>query len=500
MLHTRLLELLRRLAAPELSGFDKFLESPFFNANEKVLNLYRYLLVFAPGFEHPKLNTDAAFAQIWGADKPFDKAALNRLSSQLFKLAEQYLAFSALAEDENRRMLYLLRRYETLELDDHFSSAYRRMEQKLEAARGNFIRFDLLLESELIRADWLNRTDDRTGEANLQLLNDRLDWLFIALKIKFLNEMLSRGAVSKTGYRLSWKDEVLQALEASPHYLGDPAVALQYRILQVLLQPGDTPSFDALHGFLQQHNAGIPATDLRDGYACLENAAKLVFPLQTYYSRLLELYREQLAAGVLYRDGQLHHAVFRNVVNVALNLNEFEWSAQFIAQHREKITPEGYRAAAYLQNMALLHFHRGDFHQAQQVLSQSNPEDVYYKLMDRSLLARIYFELRESEVLDNFLNAFSKFVFDQQKKIAAPKVRSYRAFINNLRQLHNLIHAHPSLFQDWLGHAPARHAEDRALIERLHDDIASEPVFYGQKWLLEKIEALKGKGKATYRA
>jgi hypothetical protein len=492
MLHTRLLELLRRLSASELSGFDKFLESPFFNTNEKVTALYRYLLFFAPQFEHTELNAAAAFAQVWGVEKPFDRATVNRLSSQLFKLAEQYLAFSALAEDENRRALYLLRRYEKLELNDHFSAAYRRMEQILEAARGNFTRFALLLESELIRAEWLNRNDDRTGEANLQQLNDRLDLLFIASKIKFLNEMLSRGAVSKTGYRLSWKDEVLQALRASPQYLDDPAVALQYRILQVLLQPGDMEQFDALHHFLQHHAAGIPAADLRDGYACLENAAKLVFPVQTYYNRLFELYREQLAGGILYRDGQLHHAIFRNVVIIALNLNEYEWSARFIDEHRERIFPESYRAATYLQNMALLHFYRGDFRKAQHYLSQSNPEDVYYKLADRYLLARIYFELRESEVLDNFLNAFAKFVFDQQKKIAAPKVRSYRAFINNLRQLHNLIHAHPSLHRDWSGRVPARHEEDRALIDRLYNDIAAEPVFYGQKWLLEKIEALKG--------
>lgn len=490
MLHSRLLELLRRMPAPELSGFDKFLASPFFNNNEKAPALYRYLLFFAPEFKHPELNASTAFSQVWGPEKPFDKAALNRLSSQLFKLAEQYLACSELEKDESRRTLYLLRRYDELELDDHLGAAFRRMEQILEEARGNFRRFALLLESEMIRADFLNRSDDRTGEANLQQLNDSLDLFFVATKIKFLNAMLSRGAVSKTGYRLSWKDEVLQALEATPHLLEDPAVELQYCIMQVLSHPGDTAHFNALHSFLQLHGSGIPHADLRDGYACLQNAAKLVFPVQTYYVRLFELYREQLDNGILYRDGQLHHAVFRNVVNAALNVNEHKWSARFIETHRERISPEGYRAATYLQNMALLHFHRGDFRKAQAFLLQSNPDDVYYKLADRSLLARIYFELRESEALDNFLNAFAKFVFDQQKKIAAPKVRSYRAFINNLRALHNLIHAVPSLYDDWRKRRPARHASDREAVSSLVAEMAAAPVFYGQKWLLEKAAEL----------
>ncbi len=486
MMHVRLLELLRRLTPKELADFDAFLISPFFNRSEKALLLFRHLVQYAPDFAPSQLDGGQAFAAVWGGDKSFDKAALNRLSSQLFKLAEQYLAHAALSSDPIRARLYLMRRYERMELEPHLLATHNRLDELWQQPGSMLDQMAGRLEAELIIADWLHRSDDRTGASNLQKLNDSLDQFFMAYKLRFLNAMLSRGAVSKTDYRLSWKEALLEALEQSPKWRSDPAVELQYRIMHVLLHPGDAGLYAALHEFTRASREVLFVTDLRDAYACLQNAAKLVYALQDYYARLFELYQEQLDAGILYENGQLHHGVFRNVVNTALNVHQREWAARFIASHKERIMPEAYRDAAYLQNMALWHFHGGDFHKAQDCLLRSNPKDVYYKLADRSLLARIYFELRESEVLDNFLNTFAKFVFDQQKKIAASKVQSYRAFINALRQLHNLIHAMPDMYEDWSKRRPVRSAESRTQLSKLTGQISAAPVFYGQKWLLEK--------------
>ncbi len=489
-MHTRLLELLRRLSPAELAAFETFLASPFFNRNEKAPAMFRYLSRFAPGFEDAELHAEGAFAEVWGHDKPFDKAALNRLNSQLFKLAEQFIAHSAMETDAIRRNLYLMRRYEELGLESHLHATWQRLESLWSQPADSMGRLAGRLEAELILADWLNRSDDRTGEANLQNLNDSLDLFFFAFKLKFLNAMLSRGAVSKTDYRFSWKEAIQQAMEQDPQWRQDPLVELQFRIMQVLEHPGAMVSFDALHRFLSEQLASLPAADLRDGYLCLQNAAKLVFPVGVYYGKLFDLYREQLDAGILYENGRLHHGVFRNVVNTALNVNERDWSARFISGHRRRISPDAYAEAAYLQNMAMWYFHQGDYRKAQEYLMLSNPVDVYYKLADRSLLARIYFELRESEALDNLLNAFAKFVFDQQRKIAAPKVRSYRTFINGLRQLHNLIQTAPSMYMQWSRHKPARSASDRESVARLAAEMVALPVFYGQKWLLEKMKEL----------
>lgn len=489
-MHIRLLELLRQLTARELAELTAFVESPFFNRSEKAVALFRYLMAFAPDFDPGKLQQEAAFTVVWGAGKPFDKAAINRAGSQLFKLAEQFLAHSSLSDDTVRQDLYLLKKYEQLGLEGHLAATVQRLRFSAEHEKTSLNRLAGQLEAELILADQQHRNDDRTGEANLQALNDSLDLYFVTFKLKLLNAMLSRGAVSKTDYRLSWKQAVLDALQQSPKWRKNPGTELQYLMLQVLEQPGSQGAFSDLQTFLLEQRTHLPPAELRDGFACLQNAAKLVWPVQEYYLRLFDLYKEQYEAGILYENGRLHHAIFRNVVNAALLSGQAEWAMPFIHAHRRRILPEAYSDAAYFQNLALLHFHQKQFGKAQDCIRQSRPVDVYYKLADRSLLARIYYEMRESEALDNLLNAFSKFVFDQQKKIAAPKVRSYRLFINSLRQWHQLLHSDPALHRIWLRHQRATRPEQMELIGNYLREITASPVFYGQKWLMEKAAEL----------
>lgn len=489
-MHIRLLELLRRLPAGDLANLSLFIQSPFFNRSEKVAALFQYLMAYAPDFDADKLRPEDASAAIWGAGKPFDKAALNRLGSQLFKLAEQFLAHSALSDDPHRQALYQLKQYDHLALESHLSAVVQRLQSPEQPGEASLNWLSVQLEMELILADQQHRNDDRTGSANLQALNDSLDLYFATFKLKLLNAMLSRGAVSKTNYRMSWKEAVLEALQQSPEWRSNPLTELQYLMMQVLEQPGSKPAFTALHEWLLQQRQALPATDLRDGFACLQNAAKRVWPVQEYYLQLFDLYKDQYEAGILYENGKLHHAIFRNVVNAALLCGHSDWAAQFIQDQRRRILPEAYNDAAYFQNLALLYFHQGQFGKAQDSLRQSRPVDVYYKLADRSLLARIYYELRESEALDNLLNSFSKFVFDQQKKIAAPKISSYRLFINSLRQWHQLLHSNPALYQNWLRHHPAATAEQAQAIGVFLDEVAASPVFYGQKWLMEKADEL----------
>lgn len=489
-MHVRLLELMRRLTAGELAELSLFIQSPFFNRSEKTAALFQYLMLYAPHFEAAQLRAEGAFAAVWGAGKPFDKAALNRLGSQLFKLAEQFLAHAALSEDSQRQALYLMQQYDQLELESCLSAVLQRLQSPELQGEASLNRLALQLETELMLADRQHRNDDRTGEANLQALNDSLDLYFVTFKLKLLNAMLSRGAVSKTDFRMAWKEAVLEALQQSPEWRTNPLTELQYLMLQVLEQPGDVPAYNALHEFLLGQRQALPASDLRDGFACLQNAAKRVWPVQEYYLRLFDLYRDQYEGGILHENGKLHHAIFRNIVNSALLTGQTDWAAQFIQNQRHCISPEAYRDAAYYQNSALLYFHQKQFDKALDSLRQSKPADVYYKLADRSLLARIYYEQRESEALDNLLNTFSKFVFDQQKKIAAPKVKSYRLFINSLRQWHQLLHAQPALYRKWLRHQAVSDANEKKAVQAFLDETAVAPVFYGQKWLMEKAEEM----------
>ena len=146
--------------------------------------------------------------------------------------------------------------------------------------------------------------------------------------------------------------------------------------------------------------------------------------------------------------------------------------------------------AFYLQNKAEAEYHRGNYGKALELLQKANPDDVYYKLKQKSLLAVIYYELREWDALDNFLNTFSKFIFDQQRKIAADKVASYRLFLNAVRKLFRLATGSPETMEALQKRRPVR---DRSVLQALSEwrtELTDAPVFYGKKWLLDKLAEL----------
>lgn len=488
-MHQRLLELLQYFSTAEISSFKQLLGAPFFNENERLVTLFEFIQQFAPKYEAPNLNAEAAFAFLFPAEA-FDKKVVHRLNSQLYKLAEQFVALEMIKKNTFQRDLHLLRYYEDALLSRHFESTLHRLRGVLEVQNVQepaFFKYQLELES--VYAEYLSKRDQRTGDINLQALNNSLDVFFLLNKLMLLSQMASRQLFVKIPYDFTWINEILAYLESSS-YTQIPMINLYRNVLLLQLYPAERERYFALRQLLEQYHSLLPKEDLRSFYAYLENAAKHVFQVGEYFQALFDLYNAQIAQGILYHKGFISHTVFRNVVNAALNVNELQWAEAFIQQYGHYIIPEEYRKDTYWQNLAMLHFYKKDFAQAQQCLLQSNPVDIYYKLADKSLLARIYYEQRETEVLDNFLNTFTKFVFDQQKKIAAAKVQSYRTFINFFRALFKKINSDPAILLAFENKEKVGTRAAKNSLKKLHEQIEATPLFYGKKWLSEKLEEL----------
>jgi len=70
MRDSKLVKLLSCFTLKELKQLKLLTDSPYFNKEESVRALMDYLLRYAPGFTHPKLDYPQAFRYIFGCVKP----------------------------------------------------------------------------------------------------------------------------------------------------------------------------------------------------------------------------------------------------------------------------------------------------------------------------------------------------------------------------------------------------------------------------------------------
>ena len=90
MKDTQLISLLKSFSAYEMNRFGKFINSPFFNSNDKVTRLYTLLKKHHPGFNEDAISKEKIFKKIFPGKK-FDDKKIRYITYELLNLAEEFL-------------------------------------------------------------------------------------------------------------------------------------------------------------------------------------------------------------------------------------------------------------------------------------------------------------------------------------------------------------------------------------------------------------------------
>src|ERR1043166_6894902 len=98
MILKRLIEILKTFDKEELKRFGRFIDSNYFNTNERIALLFKSLKKFYPEFDSNNLNAEQLFAKVYN-DKKFDEKTIRYLLSVLMDLAEKFIAFSYIEKE-----------------------------------------------------------------------------------------------------------------------------------------------------------------------------------------------------------------------------------------------------------------------------------------------------------------------------------------------------------------------------------------------------------------
>lgn len=470
----------------------RLLASPYF-AHEKdkhILSLFDYIVQYLPNTQHPALARQAA-AQHLFPSRPFDERLyleLRRTMTDLTDLLDKYIVQQTIEQDVQQSQRVLFNFYTHYLIDT--AAAHEQLLQTMRQHNAQRPQNSTFYYNEWVIASLefeylsLQPANEEQGILQMQRMAHNLEVFFIISKLSqychYLN-LRKRIALSSI---LDIDTHLLRFIEHSP-YRSLPVVSIYYHAFMMLHEETQAePYFTELKQLLIEHKAVLSNEALQNFYTYTENHCTLqILSGNNHYRRpLFELYAEQLTSGVIYVDGFLDIRKFKNIVTLAVWLNEFDFAHTFIGQHQHRIQ-DRYQQEAYHYCRAYLYFGMKKYdlvidhlHLAQQ---QKRYFNIAYRTDSHKLFIKTYYECKESNLLAAKLNTFAAFVRNNLGGVAQSQLANNN-FVKIMRKLLSLIETNPLY-----GNKLAAQRKTRKTIDEIQQLLQRETYIAERQWIIE---------------
>ncbi len=430
-----LVEIIASLEKKEIRQVHKWLQSPAHNQRNDVVRLFEYICKKID--QEDALAKEKAWRYIFPKQK-YDDAYMRQVMYFLLKTVENYLIFSDMEKDTVHTQTMLLKVFRNRQLDRAFRlkmETTKKQQLKSPFRNSSFLKEQYILEQEqyyyLVGQKW-------SMELNLQETADAFDLSYVADKLRISCLMLSHQSVyKKVSYNLKNLPYIMTYVE-SHGLLKEPAIAAYYFGYKALTEPENESHFNELEQIIFRQSHLFPLVEVRELYLLAINYCinRINAGFEPYLRKTFQLYKSGFENNVLLENGLITKITFGNAVSNALKIQEFDWAEGFIQQFQHNLE-EKHRQSMVHFNMARLHFERGEYNKAQQLLAKFEYDDMVLNLIAKTMLLKIYYEEEEFSAFESLLEAMRTYL--QRKEAISPNHRVvYKNLLSLMRRLINL--------------------------------------------------------------
>ncbi len=487
---TTLIKLLKSFSAKEVIEFEKFVASPFFNTQKTLINLFREIRKFYPGFDNKELTREYLFERV-NPGMEYDDVIFRKYISNLLKLAEEYLCVIDNMMHKDRKITSLLDQFERR----NQTTLFRKLVQKHE--NGNDEKEEITNESfyyKHFREELKSSFEIRTNK--LHMLKPSLikshTYLLMHLLLTscvYSNMMLVNKNSFKDSESVVLFEEffeifdIIKYLEESQYLTDIEKLFIQLCKLDVKLMkdPFQPELISAMKSSLVEIASGLNNNLLYIFFShlnifCLLNISAGEV---AYIRELFENYKFMIDKN-LYISGErefINFSEYRTILLYALRLKEFEWAESFIVKFKDYHNPE-MKENILNYSLAVLTFEKSEFDESLKYLSKLDLEDIILKLDSDALLLMIYYE---KDFMDSALSIAESFKYyiGNDKILSGNVIKSQSEFIKYVKFL--IKHKHDGLSNyDY---------------SKTRESISKNSSIRRKSWLLAKLDAIYNSGK-----
>lgn len=477
------------LSNDDRKALRQVIHSEPFNQRSEVVRLLDYLERFAgppPSGKTSRRSTapqvlskDAAYQWIFAenegktarraapAPADYDDGKMRHLMTYALEAIRLFLAWDDWKSDPGNIALHLCKALKKRGLESLFEKDYQRAISTLNAkpdrsAEHYFQHY--ALESD---AWQLYRAAQRRDENKLR---DMADSFGVYVAINSLRQgcsALSQKALAEKRLTIPYLRETLNLVEQG-HFDEIPAVQIYYYCYRALTQPDDHQTFESIKERLGQIGDMFPDDELRDIYILAINFCirQLNAGQKQYIQEAFNLYRVGLTRKVFLENAALSPFTYRNILNLALALGEWDWSLEYLQEFAQYL-PAKDRDNILRYNLATYYFRRPDHDRALELLRQVEFRDMLYNFDARRMMLRIYYDRKEYQALESLLESFALYL------LRHPRTGYQREMYQNLvRFAKRLIKIRP---------------DEQAKWQQLRADIEGTKHLAERDWLLSQI-------------
>ncbi len=444
MQKSKLIQYLSVFSKQDLRFFREFVQSPYFNKHQKTKDLLDYILK-VKDLNSPLLQKEKAFKKVFPNQK-YEEQTLRTTMSYLMQLiyrfysqrqhesntSEQQIGLLEMALQDGQKKMF--KHHSLIWKKTHEQSTNRDSSYFLQAAR-----FQRLQDSFDINYG------KRVSGSFLEKALSNFDTYYIGEKLRMTCEMLARKQVTGQDYSFSLLQELIQFLEKEKtHFESIPGVWIYFLIYKMMTE--DNPKhFFKLKGRLKKEAPLFKHQEGRDLYTHALNhcIGKLNFGDTSFKKETFELYQQMLDNGLLHIDQVLPQWDYTNIVSLGCDLQESKWIKNFIFEQKQFL-PKAERENTFTYNLAAYHHAQHAYEEALVLLQKVAFTEVYNNLLTRILMLKIYFETKDWQALDYFLETFRVYLL-RNKQLGEARRKSGLNLIKYTRSLSRLLEAQTSL-------------------------------------------------------
>ncbi len=459
-----LIQTLEKFNKKELNQLSVYLQSPFINSSEVIFQVFAYIkkrLIIGQS-----LNKIDLHQHIFGKQASYNDHKIRLLLSDLLKFIEKFIGQQQ--KQPLNQQIQLVKFYRKNDLEKHFNRVQRKALQKLEAQpfrNQAYFAAKNLLEQEQFE---LNSSKKRDIPVNLQELGLNFDIAYFSGKLRQACFLKAQQAFYNIEYDFEWVEQIL-AYIIKKGWQNIPAISLYYNAYQLSIKPEEQTSFDNLKQQILEYGTLFTSEEIKDIYLLAINFCikKVNNGERDYAGESLKLYKKGLEIGCFLEKGYLSKFTYANIVAFGIITQDFDWTNIFIQQYKNKLQ-KNHRKSAYAFNMArLLYFQDKNYDAALNFLQKVSDKDLLNTLNAKILQLRIYWEIKETSLLESHLEAMANFI--RRKEVIGYHKENFLNIISFTKRLLKV------------------NFYDQSEVLKLKKAIEASTVNSEKKWLLEQV-------------
>ncbi|HMS34045.1 MAG TPA: hypothetical protein PKC91_08160 [Ignavibacteria bacterium] len=434
MLKSKLTQILSGLDQSTFRDFGKFINSPYFNSNKKVCELYEILKRYYPGFDASELSMENLFRELYRKNG-IVKGTMYFLFSETENLLERFLGFEKI--DDIMIDAASLKAIGEMRLYNIFDIKYRDIKKRLPKAKDpdNIYRF---LLSGINRHNTIERKEFLTKKDKFR--NVWMEPVDELIKL-FLKNMLW-NAVLLSNFRQTLNDELhipfykelMDYAEKNEKDMNDTEMKILFYEAKVIIE-NDVNYFFRLKDLLNKNHRSILPEAIQEICTVLSNFCSY---------RILtgeDLYREQLEIQNLY----LRHYIdrtkdifpvdsFHQCFMLLIALDEIDNAKKFLEKYLKRLEDKFKSNAAAFGKASIYYGEKKYVAALKEIITIKNFTHIFYKHAVKVLQLKSFYELGLFSEGEDAANAFMNFL--RHDKLTTTNVKNnYLEFIKFYKRL-----------------------------------------------------------------